>query len=208
MVVAQGSTPYTYAEEFQRKPLLFARLVWPHVTFYREQRMIIESARDVPETFVPAGNMLGKDFVSGFIVLWAFLVHPVVRIITTSVKDDHLVVLWGEIGRFIQDAKYPLTKEKGGPLIEKHRELRKYKNVAAKEECKISYLKGIVSEKGEGMAGHHAPYTMLLIDEASGVDDVVYTQGGTWANRIIAIGNPNQCNNFFYKAVKGGDILK
>jgi len=40
-------------------PLQLAKLCWPDVVFYKEQRDIIYSVLDNDETFVPAGNMLG-----------------------------------------------------------------------------------------------------------------------------------------------------
>lgn len=144
--------------------------------------------------------------MAGFIALWVFLTHREVRIVTTSVKDDHLRVLWGEIGRFIQSSRIPLTRDKGGPLIVNHRDIRKIDPVT-KKECKISYLRGMVSEKGEGMAGHHAAATLAILDEASGIDDIVYTQVDTWARRKLIIGNCNQCENFFRRGVKAGDLV-
>ncbi len=96
-----------------------------------------------------------------------------------------------------------LDVRKGGPLIINHRDVKK---LVDGKECKISYLRGMVSEKGEGMAGHHAAHTLGIIDEASGLEDIVYTQMGTWARRILAIGNPNPCQNFFRRAVKEGDL--
>lgn len=185
-------------------PMALKGMLWPDVTFYDKQREVIYSVLDNDETFVPAGNMLGKDFVAGFIALWFFIVHREVRIITTSVKDDHLRVLWGEIGRYIQSSKYPLIHGQGGFLICNHRDIRKVHN---RIECQISYLRGMVSEKGEGMAGHHAENTLIIGDEASGIDDLVYNQSATWAKRGLWIGNPNTCNNFFYKGVKAGDLL-
>ena len=191
-------------------PIRWGKYFWPKVDFYDKQREIIRSVEENDETYVPAGNMLGKDFVAGFIALRAFLVHRVVRVVTTSVKDDHLRVLWGEIGRFIDTARSdtpfgPLSAKEGGPLIINHRDIRKqYGGV----QCKISYMRGMVSEKGEGMAGHHAPYTLGVIDEASGVDDTVYTQMCTWAKRILVFGNCNPCpqNHFFRAGVRGGDL--
>jgi hypothetical protein len=35
------------------------------------------------------------------------------------------------------------------------------------------------------MAGHHAPHTLVIIDEASGVDDAVYHYVDTWAKRKL-----------------------
>jgi hypothetical protein len=185
--------------ERSAEPLALAEALWPHVRFFGKQVEIIESVRDNDETFVVAANQVGKDFVGGFIAVWAFLCHPVARVITTSVKDDHLRVLWSEISRFIQASVVPLEAHRGGPLVVNHRDIRK-------AGCPVSYLRGMVSERGEGLAGHHAPYTLLVIDEASGVDDVVYTQGCTWAKRVFVFGNPNPTQNFFYRAVQGGDI--
>lgn len=213
-------------------PLIIQEMLWPDVTFYDKQIEIIYSVRDSMETYVPAGNKLGKDFVCGFIVPSFFLFPQVyfdpeyvaaiestrsttnpyphtVRIITTSVRDDHLIVLWGEIGRFIETAKYKLEATKGGPLIVNHRHLRKLNGSKQnKQECKISYVKGIVSERGEGLAGHHAAYTLFIADEASGVDDIAYNMAQGWAKRMLYIGNPNECQNIFRKAVTEGDILK
>ena len=198
---------YTLAEN----PIEFSRLLWPDITFYDKQQEIILSVRDNSETVVTAGNELGKDFVSGFICVWFFMTKHPVRIVTTSVNDDHLRVLWGEIGRFIDDAVIPLRSTDGGPLIVNHREIRKKING---ERDSFSYLIGKVSEKGEGLQGHHADETLFVVDEASGVEDVAYKMGTTWADRVLIIGNPWPCENFFKKAVlgqigtndKGGDI--
>lgn len=189
---------------FADDPLGLQRVLWPSVQFYDKQVEILESLRDNDETVVPAGNMLGKDFVAGFAALWVFLTSAEpVRVVTTSVKDDHLRVLWGEIGRFVQSSSVPLSSKEGGPLVLNHRDIRR---VTGGQVCPISYLRGMVSERGEGMAGHHAARTMLVIDEASGVDDLVYTQGDTWARKKLIIGNPNECQNFFRRAVKAGDL--
>jgi phage terminase large subunit len=190
-------------------PLVLCRILWPHVEFYDKQREVIYSVRDNDETIVTAGHKLGKDFVTAFIILWYYLVHHPCRIITTSVKDDHLIVLWGEMIRFIDSSKFPLTKRKGGPLLVMHRDIRKIeRSPEGVHRCPISYLKGMVSEKGEGMAGHHAPYTLFVCDEASGVADLAYERADTWAKKKLIIGNPYPAaNNFFERGVKGGDIL-
>ena len=177
--------------------------LWPHVTFYDRQWEIVDSVERNDETYVPAGNMLGKDFVTGFICVAEFLRHRIARIVTTSVKDDHLRVLWGEINRFINTSRLPLRTEDGGPLIVNHRDVTKVVNGA---RCSISYLRGMVSAKGEGLAGHHAPYTLGVGDEASGLDDEVYKQFQGWAKRMLFIGNPNPCANFFFRGVEAGDL--
>jgi phage terminase large subunit len=186
--------------DYADDPLGLARDCWPAVRFYDRQEELILSVRDNDETFVPAGHKLGKDFASAFVALWFFLTRAPCRVITTSVKDDHLRVLWGEIARFLDTSARPLLTRDGGPLLVNHREIRR-------AGCRVSYLIGTVSEKGEGMAGHHAPHTLLVVDEASGVADVVYERADTWARRKLIIGNPYPCNNFFYRGVKAGDLI-
>lgn len=195
----------------QIDPLKFAKLCWPDVKFYREQQEIIYSVRDNYETIVPAGNELGKDFVSAFIVLWFFCSRHPVRIVTTSTDENQLnAVLWGEMNRFIDTAATRL------PIHVKHQELRLR---LGRRLCKFSYVLGRVAKRGEGMLGHHAnvtqccnyqipaddtPRTLFLVDEASGVDDENYDKATSWAKRILVIGNPFPCANFFYRGVKEG----
>lgn len=188
--------------DLEADPIRLGKFLWPDVELYRQQKEIVYSVWNDDETFVPAGHQLGKDFVAAFITLVYFFTHHPCRIVTTSVKDDHLRILWGEIKRFVQNmAKQPSDDSR---LTINYREIRRF--VRGQEDT-ISYILGTVSEKGEGMAGHHAAYTLLVVDEASGVDDVVYDRGDTWAKKKLVIGNPYPAeNNFFERAVKDGDL--
>lgn len=195
-------------------PLELKELLWPSVRFYKEERDIIYSVIENDETVVPAANQMGKDFVSGFLVLYTFLTRTPCRIVTTSAKDDHLRVLWGEINRFIDSSKYPLDHRKGGPLIINHQSLRK---MIGEEECPISYVIGMVAapDRIAAMQGHHAnpldasaandriPRTLFVSDESSSVPDDYFKMAGTWAKRMLIIGNTWPCENYFKHAIKG-----
>ncbi len=202
-------------------PIALKNLLWPQVQFYRQQREIIYSVRDDDETVVVAGNMLGKDFVAGFICLWFFLTRHPCRIVTTSAKDQHLSVLWGEIGQFVHTSRHPLVYP-DGPLVVNHQDIRK---VVDGDRCPKSYLRGMVasSDSIAAMQGHHIanvgdgiPRTLFVADECSSVPDEYYTMASTWMNRALLFGNPWPCTNFFYRSVKGnpatndpgGDILR
>jgi len=190
-------------------PLKLAKMLWPDVYFYKQQRDIIQSVWEDDETVVPAGNMLGKDFVSGRIVVLFFLTRQPCRIITTSAKDDHLRVLWGEIGDAIRESAVPLLVKEGGPLTVTHREIRKeYQGTT----CPVSYVRGMVAnpETIASMQGHHVanrgdgvPRTLFISDESSSVPDDYFKMARTWANRMLIIGNPWPCANYFFRAVEG-----
>jgi hypothetical protein len=191
-------------------PIDFAAVLWPNITFYDKQREIIYSVVHNDETFVPAGHMLGKDFVAAFVALWFFLSRVPCRVVTTSADYPQLeAVLWGEIRRFVQTAAFPLDAP-AGPLVVNHLHIRRVVNGVMDG---LSYLVGRVSAKGEGMQGHHIaevgdriPRTLWIADEASGVDDLGYKAADTWARRKLVIGNPYPCTNFFRTGVKGGDL--
>ncbi len=188
-------------------PIYFFKYFWPDVTFYDKQWEMIWDVENTPEVYVVAGNKLGKDFCAAAITLRYFLIHHPVRIVTTSVKERHLKVLWGEMGRFIQTSAHPLTVDKGGPLIWNHMDLTKVVNGV---KCPISYCWGMVSETEEGLSGHHAPWTLAVVDEASGVGNKAYSAMQGWAKRILAFGNPNQPahgDSFFKSGVEGGNVI-
>lgn len=192
--------------EILSDPLLFKELCWPEITFYDDQVDIIRSVQNNVETYVPAGNMLGKDFISGFIALWFFCSRVPARVVTSSVDHSQLKgVLWGEIRRFIDSSQYPLGLTINDLMI---RQLRLDGTNEPRSE-----LIGRVAQKGEGMLGRHIemgpneePRTLAIIDEASGFEDVHYNSIITWAHRVLIIGNPYPCENFFKKGVKAGDL--
>lgn len=199
--MGQTERPLT---EYANDPLQFQADYWPDVRFFNKQIEIIESVRDNDETVVVAAHQLGKDYTAAFIILWYFLTRHPVRIVTTSVRDDHTRILFGEIGRFVETCAVPLSHKKGGPLVLNYHEIKKMVNG---QVCPISYLIGTVSQKGEGLAGHHAPHTLFVADEASGVEEIAFERTSTWSKKRLIFGNAYGLSHWFHKAVKGGDIL-
>ncbi len=206
-------------------PVEFFRLFWPNrPPMYDKQWDMVYGVRDSVETYCVACNKGGKDYISGFICTSLFVAPHLYfepwyvaqverrrilnydphsrRILTTSVKDEHLDVLWAEIAGWVRSARFPLL---GKTLTMLHHEIRMTSEATSKNPT--SYLKGQVSAKGEGLAGHHAAYTLGVGDEASGVDDEVYKQFQGWAKRQLYFGNPNPCNNFFRNNYELGDYL-
>ena len=59
--------------------------------------------------------------------------------------------------------------------------------------------------KGEGLSGHHAGdgFTLFVADECSGMADIAFSKASEWADHMLLIGNPYQCSNYFYRAIKG-----
>lgn len=191
-------------------PLELGAIMWPKDKWADYQRKIVYSVWDNIETTVKAGNKLGKDWLGGFIAPIGFLTRHPCRIVTTSAKDQHLRVLWGEIGQRIRTSTVPLDVKRGGPLIINHQDIRK---MVDGERCPLSYLTGMVAGEDSmaSMQGHHIAKehaddvwkTMFMCDEASSVNHEYYRMARSWFHRAYIFGNPWPCNNFFYHAFKG-----
>jgi hypothetical protein len=215
-----------------RDILVFGRMYWPHIRFYDRQREMIESVALNTETCVVAGNQLGKDFAAAFIALTFFLrpqlffqksyveqieqfrrpnqpeyaVHTT-KVITTSVKEEHLTNLWGELGRLLSSAESPLLDHKGGPLVANYQEIR-WREEKYEAGNPLCYLKGMVSKSGEGFSGAHANYTLCIMDEASAIEPNVYVHSQGWAKKFLIFGNPWPCprDHFFRRSIEKGDV--
>lgn len=191
---------------FAVDPLAFVRFFWPDVKLYDKQVEVLLSVRDNDETYVPAGNGLGKDYIGGLVALWFYCTRSPARVVTTSVKYEQLKsVLWGEIRSFVESSAQPL------PIQMNDLHIRQILNgkIIPKGE-----LVGITSDRQEATLGRHVargqdglPRTLILFDEASGVSDAVYDSSDTWAHRKLIIGNCWPCANFFFRGVQGGDVF-
>lgn len=190
-----------------KDPLAFKDMCWPGMQFYDRQVEIIKSVESNFITVVPAGNKLGKDFIAGFISLWFFCSRQPARVITSSVDGSQLEgVLWGEIRRFLRSSAIPL------PVKENHLHLRHMMPDGSLHP--LSEMLGRVVSKGESLLGRHLahgagmePRVLAVIDEASGFDDENFSSVLTWAHRILIIGNPFPCENFFKRYVQAGDVV-
>lgn len=202
--------------------------LWPDVDVYDKQREMIMSVRESTETIVVAGNQLGKDFVAGFICL-SFFVWPQLyfseryvcevesfrtpnndphtrRVITTSVADYHLGVLWSEIGWWLRTCRQDLRTGDDAVLM-MDKQMRFVREAGMEDKNLKNYMKGQVSKQGEGMAGHHANYTLGVVDEASGMADEIHKRFMGWTKRRLYFGNPEACENIFKEHYKAGDLL-
>lgn len=198
------------ASDLVLDPLKFKQIFWPDMVFYDKQVEIIQSVIINRETMCPAGNALGKDFVAGFISLYWFCSRTPARVVTTSVDNDQLAnVLWGEIRQLIRTAAHPLS------IRYNHLHIRKVMPDGELEPK--SEIIGRTAKKGEGLLGRHlppkakedgrtVPRTLVIFDEASGIEQQTYESVDTWAHRKLVIGNPYPCENFFKKGVKEGDL--
>jgi len=148
---------------------------------------------------IRSGHGTGKDAWLAWVYLWLLTCFAFPKGLVTAPTSHQLRdVLWGEINKWIRQS----------PLISSHLEWQTEKIFAKgqKEEwfvtARTANLKGTEEEQGEALAGLHAEYMILAVDEASGVPAGVFKpiEGALTGmmNFAILIGNPTRSKGYFF----------
>lgn len=172
------------------------------VHLWSRQRQIVESVRDNARTAVRSGHGVGKTFVAAVILLWFLDTHPRSRVISTATKWSQIEkLLWHEIRQLLARAE-SRSQAKSRPVFGGERLLVELRLPDGR------YALGLSSkpEQAETFQGHHAPYILLIVDEASGVDQRIYDAAEgyltTDGSRLLLIGNPTRTSGEFHAAFR------
>lgn len=175
-------------------PTAFNRYVLGRPDYWSKQIEICRALRSGKSTIlVPSGNATGKSWLMAGILHWYLAAKPQGVIVTTAPTADQLEnVLWRAVfnayekrnvdflGATPRITRQPL-------LIEKHKD---------------SYAIGLSTTKQEATTGHHATDLLVLVDEASGVDDDrISALNSLNPSQVIMIGNPLVPSGIFYERV-------
>lgn len=159
--------------------------------YWSKQREICESVVKYPTTVVPAGNAVGKSYVGSGIVLWFEYCRDNSIVFTTAPSQVQLAgILWKEVRAAWKNAPLPL----GGKLSSDPEKL------TIDEKW---YAIGQATNRIERITGHHAGELLVVVDEASGVDDEIYEALQSLSpSRKLLIGNPLRPSGKFYELCK------
>lgn len=190
------------ATDLIEDPVYFSRMCWPQITLYDKQVEVLTSLRDNVETFVHAANETGKDFIAAIAVVWFFYSRQPARVITSSSGETQLKsILWSEIKERVSSSRIDLGFKVGSLSI--------HRNLSNGQPDELSYVIGHVTKTVENFHGHHLPHdkprVLAVFDEASGIGDAYDEASDSWMHRKLAIGNPMNTVNFFFRACKAGD---
>lgn len=161
------------------------------------QRDVLEDLDyGVRKLSIRSGHGVGKTALCSWVGSHFLLFRSDVKIIVTSpslrqLKDG----LYPEVNKWLRKAPYWMTRSLD---ITSERIVRK-----PDTENNFMSFRTARKENPEAFAGVHAENVMVLVDEASGVDEIVYETGqgalSTEGAIAILIGNPTNPTGFFYK---------
>lgn len=157
---------------------------------WSKQAEILHAVRKHKRVAVRSSHGIGKTAIAACVVL-DFMTEGPCRVITTAPTWSQVEqLLWREI------AQRHAQIEGGFGTI--------YKTMLEVDKNWVAM--GLSTDTPERFQGHHHERLLLVVDEASGVDELIYeasmgylTAGGA---RMLLIGNPTKTSGTFYRAFK------
>jgi phage terminase large subunit len=116
---------------------------------------------------IRAGHGIGKSTFLAWIVLWGICTHDDVKIPVASNSQNQLRdVIWPEIFKWWRRLPEPLKSQVD---VQTERVV-----VKAAPDSAFAVARTAAKENSEALQGFHAGLVIFLIDEASGVADVIF----------------------------------
>lgn len=147
---------------------------------------------------VAAGGGIGKSAIAALFVIWFLATHPYSKIPTTAPSHKQLMdVLWSEIGLWLKRCKLQdiFNLRRGKLSIKGFDEWYAVARTVPKDGKNLN----------DTLAGFHAPYLLIIVDEASGVPDPVYTalEGAMTETHsyVLLISNPVSTGGYYYDTI-------
>ena len=149
---------------------------------------------------VRAGHGVGKTTIEAWLILWFVLFHRDLKVPVTANSQDQLRdVVWAEIARWHRVLP-PFLREQ----IEVKAE-RVY--IKADPEGAFAVARTARPEKPEALQGFHASTMAFFIEEASGIEDIIFeTAGGALSSEnswVFMFANPTRTSGYFFRSHHG-----
>jgi phage terminase large subunit len=152
-----------------------------------QQIQICRSLRDNRRTAAPSGHGIGKTFLAACIVLWFLFCFPGSKILTTAPTWFQVEnLLWREVRHILAKSAFAMFCNASLTAINLSEEW---------------FAIGLSTNDSTRFQGIHAPYVLIVFDEATGVAADIWDAAEGVAvgtrDRFLAIGNPTDPTSQF-----------
>ena len=143
---------------------------------------------------IRSGHAVGKTTFLSFVILWWLCTHYPCKIACTANSASQLEqILWSEIQKW-----YKMMPQ----AFQDELEFRSDKITLKNAPDSFCVSRTSRRENPEALQGFHSPNMLFIIDEASGVPDIIFevAQGAmsTHGAKTIMVGNPNRSTGYFF----------
>lgn len=170
-----------------------------HITWQQYLALVgIEKAirGEVPwRISIVSGHGIGKSAMLSWVILWFLFVHPEAQVACTSPSKEQMYdVLWKELKKWIDRM----------PTMMAQFYLWETSHVRMREMPQTWFARAKTSSKEntEALAGVHADWVLMAVDEASGVEEPIFEtmEGALTSGNILVflISNGTRNIGYFY----------
>lgn len=150
---------------------------------------------------VRAGHGVGKTSIQAWLILWFVLFHRDLKVPVTANSQDQLRdVVWAEISRWWRELP-PFLREMVEVTAERV-------SIKADPEGSFAVARTARKEKPEALQGFHARTLAFFVEEASGIDDIIFeTAGGALSSDdswMFMFANPTRTSGYFHRSHHDG----
>lgn len=159
------------------------------------QKLVMRAIATHDAVTVPAGRAVGKSRLDGAIALWFVATRgPNSRVICTGPTNNVVQqVFWEELRNLFTFAKKPIRGECAK------------KSTTGLRTSEGAQVLGLTAERPEGFQGIRAGNMLVIVDEASGVDDTIFEviEGNmAGGSKLLLTGNPTKSKGFFRESFR------
>ncbi|MGL5435886.1 MAG: terminase [Lachnospiraceae bacterium] len=156
------------------------------------QKSILRSVAHEPMTSVRSGHGIGKSALESWTLIWFLCTRPFPKIPCTAPTQHQLFdILWAEASKWIRN-----SERLANDLIWTREKI--YMKGHPEEWFAVARTATIP----DALQGFHAEHLLYILDEASGIKDIVYEPvlgaTSTEGAKLLMCGNPTRLYGFFY----------
>jgi len=161
------------------------------------QEEALNAVRDHDRVAIRSGHGVGKSAFLAWVILWWHVTHfPAKTPCTAPTAHQLSDVLWGEIAKWHRMMKEPLRS-----WIEVKSDRLEFVDAPGES---FAVARTARKEQPEAFQGFHSENLLFIVDEASGVEDIIFEVGqgamSTVGAKTMMTGNPTRTSGFFYDA--------
>ncbi|WP_156920705.1 hypothetical protein [Fundidesulfovibrio putealis] len=177
-------------------PVIFVKTCFGVTPTPQQESLLKAASVRGAKVSVRSGHGTGKTTSLAWLIHWFLLFHTDVKIPCTATTAAQLHdALWAELSKWHRRYLYKPFKDSIGINND-----RMY--IIGEEKFRFAVARTSAKDKPEALQGFHAENLMVIIDEASGVDNKVFEVAeGTLSTEgaiIILCSNPTRNSGYFY----------
>lgn len=181
------------ATEWAKNPVQFVKDVFGATPEPWQEQVLSDMPTHYKQA-IKSGHGVGKTTLEAWVVIWYVTLHAPCKVPCTAPTAHQLKdILWAEIRKWLNAmpeymrSAYELTSDR-----------------LSLSEDVFAVARTARKENPDAFQGFHETNILFLVDEASGVEEVIFevAQGAlsTPNARVLMAGNPTKTSGYFYRA--------